>query len=66
LRIIVLLLSIATIVLYGYALAGVGGFLIGKGRLDYIIWGLTGGTGTAVAALWIWKRSLHLYFKDES
>jgi hypothetical protein len=52
--------------MYGYALAGMGGFLIGKGRLDYIIWGLTGGTGTAVAALWIWKKSLHLYFKDES
>ncbi|MCF4152590.1 hypothetical protein L2W58_12365 [Dethiosulfovibrio sp. F2B] len=64
-RIIVLLLSITTVVLYGYALAGMGGFLIGRGRIDYIVWGLAGGTTTAVAALWLWKKSIHLYFKDE-
>lgn len=64
-RIIVLLLSMGTVILYGYALAGMGGFLFGKGRMDYIVWGLSFGSITATAALWLWKRTMHLYFDDE-
>lgn len=61
-RIIVMLLSITTLVLYGYALAGMGGYLMGRGRLDYIVLGLLGGTITAGLALWLWKKNMHLYF----
>lgn len=50
-RFIVLLLSIGTLVAYGYALAGLGGYLWGKGSMDYIVWGLILGTLSAVIAL---------------
>ena len=63
-RLLIMILSIATIILYGYAIAGMGGYLMGKGRLDYIILGLGGGTATAAIALYLWKKNLHLYFKD--
>ncbi len=64
-RMVVMLFSIATLVLYGYALAGMGGYLLGRGRLDYIVLGLAGGTATAVAALWIWKKNIHRYFMPD-
>lgn len=54
----VLLLSITTLVLYGYALAGLGGFLWGKGNTFYIYFGLLGGTASALLALWLWKKYL--------
>lgn len=58
-------LSITTLVLYGYALAGMGGYLMGRGRLDYIALGLLGGSATAGLALWLWKRNIHLYFPPD-
>lgn len=61
-RVIVMCLSIATLILYGYAIAGMGGYLIGRGRLDYIVLGLLGGSTTAGLALWLWKKNIHLYF----
>lgn len=54
----VLLLSMGTIVLYGYALAGMGGYLLGRGRIDYILFGLFGGSISAWAALFLWKKYL--------
>ena len=54
----VLLLSMCTIVLYGYALAGMGGYLLGRGRIDYILFGLFGGSATAWGALFLWKKYL--------
>ena len=54
----VLLLSMGTIVLYGYALAGMGGYLLGRGRIDYILLGLFGGSISAWAALFLWKKYL--------
>lgn len=54
----VLLLSMGTIVLYGYALAGMGGYLLGRGRIDYILFGLLGGSLSAWAALFLWKKYL--------
>ena len=57
-RHIVLLLSMATVVLFGYALAGFGGYLINRGRMDYIVFGLAGGFACAAAALALWKRYL--------
>ncbi|WP_024822960.1 hypothetical protein [Aminobacterium mobile] len=57
-RITVLLLSLATIILFAYALAGLGGFFFGKGNTAYIIFGLSGGILSALAALWLWKKYL--------
>ncbi len=54
----VLLLSMGTIVLYGYALAGMGGYLLGRGRIDYVLIGLFGGSISAWAALFLWKKYL--------
>lgn len=59
-RLAVLLLSIGTLVLYGHAIAGLGGYLWGKGRPFMIAYGLVGGTATAIAALFVWK----LYLKE--
>ena len=57
-RLTILVLSIASIVFYGHALAGLGGYFLDKGRPDLIIIGLTGGTSSAVSALWLWKKYL--------
>ncbi|MDD2206467.1 MAG: hypothetical protein WCQ97_04230 [Aminobacterium sp.] len=55
----VLLLSFATIICYGYALAGLGGFFLGKGNVLYIGLGLPGGTVCGILAIWLWKKYLH-------
>jgi hypothetical protein len=57
-RFTVLVLSIATLGFYGHAVAGVGGYLVGRGRPDLIAIGLAGGTACAAAALWLWHRFL--------
>jgi len=57
-RLVVLLLAIGTIIFYAHALAGLGGYLLGKGRPWMIAYGLIGGTCTAALALWLWKRYL--------
>ena len=48
----VTLLCVATIVGYGYAVAGMGGYLLGHGNLTYIVAGLLGGTACGVLALY--------------
>jgi hypothetical protein len=58
LRLLTLILSITTLALFGRALAGLGGFLFGRGRIDYIVQGLLLGSLTTVAAFWTWKRYL--------
>lgn len=60
----VTLLCVATIVAYGYAIAGMGGYLMGRGNLSYIVWGLLGGTACAVAALWLFKTHPEDFFND--
>jgi hypothetical protein len=67
-RLAVLLLSIGTLVLYGHAIAGLGG---GDGRPFMIAYGLVGGTATAIVALFVWKlylrelESSHLKGEEE-
>ncbi|MDD3391239.1 MAG: hypothetical protein PHO98_08045 [Synergistaceae bacterium] len=65
-RLIVLLLSMGSVVLFGYALAGMGGYLLGKGRLDYVFTGLLGGFGAAVAALLLWKKYLDMILMEDT
>jgi hypothetical protein len=57
-RLFILMLSMGSVGAYGYALAGYVGRFWGKGRMDYIVWGLLLGTGCAALALWLWKRWL--------
>lgn len=57
-RLLTLILSITTLALFGRALAGLGGFLFGRGRIDYIVQGLLLGGLTTVASFWTWKRYL--------
>ena len=65
-RFIVLLLSMGSVVLFGYALAGMGGYLLGRGRLDYIVTGLLGGFAAAAAALLLWKKYLDMIFMEDT
>jgi hypothetical protein len=55
-RLFILLLSIACVIAYAHALAGYGGYSFGKGRPDYIMWGLTVGTLCGAAAMMLWKN----------
>lgn len=64
-RLIVTFLSIGTIFAYGYALAGLGGFLIGRGSVSYIVWGILCGTAFGGSALWLWHRNLDAFYVSE-
>jgi hypothetical protein len=57
-RISVLLLSFGSIIGYGYALGGLGGYLFDRGRPLVIAAGLIGGTISAIAAIAVWRRYL--------
>jgi hypothetical protein len=54
-RIMTLLSSIGTIVCYGYALGGVGGYLAGRGRPFIAAAGIISGSLLAFAAIKIWR-----------
>lgn len=57
-RLAVLILSIGSVVGFGYALGGLGGYLLGKGDMRYVAGGLTGGFAAALGALRLWKDYL--------
>ena len=57
-RLLTLVLSITTLAFFGRALAGLGGFLFGKGRVDYIVQGLLLGFLAMAGAFWAWRRYL--------
>lgn len=57
-RLIVLILSISTIVAYGYALGGLGSYAMGVPKPVPIAAGLVCGTAFAAAALKLWKGYL--------
>lgn len=59
LRLIVLILSVSSIVGFGYALGGLGSYIL-AGKLDmlYIGGGLLLGFAAAAAALILWKKFL--------
>lgn len=64
-RLIVLLLSMSTVVLYGYALAGLGGYFWGHGRMDYILWGLGLGTFLGAVSLYLVWKFHSAFFKED-
>ena len=57
-RLLTLFFSITTLACLGRALAGLGGFLFGRGRIDYIAQGLVLGCLSTLGAFWAWKRYL--------
>lgn len=63
-RLFILTLSMGCVILYGYALAGYAGYSFGRGRPDYIFWGLTLGTLCGGLALYLWKKNLHNFFME--
>ena len=63
-RLFVLLLSMASVVFYGYALAGYGGAIFGRGRPDYVLWGLTAGTICGVLALLLWRKWMPHFIEE--
>ncbi|MCL2146920.1 MAG: hypothetical protein FWH52_03835 [Synergistaceae bacterium] len=63
-RLIILMLSMGSVVAYGYALAGWGIKFLGREiNYQYVIGGLSGGTISAILAIWLWKLWLR---KEES
>jgi hypothetical protein len=55
-RLIILMLSIGSVVAYGYALAGWGVKLLGgEINYNYVVGGLSSGTISAFLAIWLWK-----------
>jgi hypothetical protein len=57
-RLFILLLCMFCVGAFGYALAGYGGSLVGKGRPDYIAWGLGVGVLCGATAIVLWKKWL--------
>jgi hypothetical protein len=55
---LILCLSAAGLVFYGYALAGYAAYTFDRGRPDYVAWGLTGGTLCVFLAFSLWKKWL--------
>ncbi|GHV42330.1 hypothetical protein FACS1894187_24550 [Synergistales bacterium] len=54
-RLFILMLSMGSVVSFGYALAGYGGSFFDKGRPDYVVWGLASGFFCAGLAIYLWK-----------
>lgn len=65
-RLAVLLLSISTIVAYGYALGGLGSYAMGAPRPLPTAAGLICGTIFAIAALKIWKSYVDDIDREET
>lgn len=57
-RLIVLVLSFATIICFGYALGGVGAYVMGKEKPLVIAGGLIGGSLCLLLALKLWRQFL--------
>jgi len=57
-RMFVLVLSLGTLLLYGRAIAGLWGYMIGQPRPDMILTGLLGGTAAGAASLFFWRKRI--------
>lgn len=57
-RLVVLLLSIGTMVLYGRAIAALGSYMIGQPKPGMLFIGLFGGTFSAASAVLLWRKRI--------
>lgn len=65
-RILVLCLSFAAIIGFGYALGGLGGYMFGEGKPLVIAAGLAGGVFCALLALRVWRTYLDDIEREDS
>ena len=57
-RLLVLFLSFGTIIAFGYALGGLGGYMFDQGKPKVVAAGLIGGKVSAYIALKVWRTYL--------
>ena len=55
-RLFITVLSMISVIAFGYALAGYAGYALGRGREDYIVLGLALGFLTGSLSLWLWNQ----------
>jgi hypothetical protein len=64
-RLLVLFLSFGTIIAFGYALGGLGGYMFDRGKPLVIAAGLGGGILSALLALKVWRVYLDDLEKED-
>ena len=57
-RFIVLILSLGTLFLYGRAIAGLWGYIVGQPHPGMLITGFFGGTASAATAIVLWHKKM--------
>ncbi|NLX84326.1 MAG: hypothetical protein GXZ00_01730 [Synergistaceae bacterium] len=65
-RLLVLFLSFGTIIAFGYALGGLGGYMFDQGKPRVIAAGLVGGILSATLAMIIWRTYLNDIDKEDA
>lgn len=63
-RLFITLLSMGSVIAFGYALAGYAGHALGRGRTDYIVYGLALGVLMGALALWLWRRWMPRFLEE--
>lgn len=65
-RLLVLILSFAAIICYGYAVGGIGAYAVGRASPRAVLGGLAGGTFCVWATLKLWRRYLDELEKERN
>ncbi len=65
-RLFITLLSMGSVIAFGYALAGYAGYAFGHVRLGYIVYGLLLGILMGALSFWLWRQWMPLFFMEES